>query len=122
MGGFPGIADTGRFAIGNGNCMDGVGVLVVKYKDVVVATAGRDRETTGLIGVGLQMLLVVEDYDRHLMRTGSELGSNVVVIVIIDDDGFRRSGGWKSRGSKILGFLILVPECGSKGFRKMLGD
>ncbi len=63
VGLFPGVSDTGGFAIGNSNSMDGVGVLVVKYEDVVVSTAGGNGETTGLIGVGLQVLLIVKEHD-----------------------------------------------------------
>ena len=63
VGLFPGVPDTGGFAIGNGNSMDGVGVLVVKYEDVVVSAAGGHGETTGLIGVGLQVLLIVKEQD-----------------------------------------------------------
>jgi hypothetical protein len=118
---FPGMADTGGFAIGNGNGMDGVSVLMVEDKNVVVATAGRYWETTGLVGVGLQMMLVVKEYDGNFMRTGRKLWGNVG-FVVIDDDGFegRRSRG--SRGAKIFCFLILVAKCRGKRFLKMLGD
>jgi hypothetical protein len=63
VGLFPGITDTGGFAIRNGHSMDGICVLMVKDKDIVVATAGGNGEATGLIGVGLQVLLIVKDHD-----------------------------------------------------------
>jgi hypothetical protein len=63
VGLFPGIADTGGFAIGNGDSMDGISILMVKDKDVVVSTAGGNGEATGLIGVGLQVLLIVKEHD-----------------------------------------------------------
>mgnify|MGYP000893276613 CR=1 FL=1 len=121
VGFFPGIADTGGFAIGDGNGVDRIGVLMVEDKNVVVTTAGRYRETTGLVRVGLQMMLVVKEYDGNFMRTGRQLWGNVG-FVVIDDDGFegRRSRG--SRGAKIFCFLILVAKCRGKRFLKMLGD
>jgi hypothetical protein len=63
VGLFPGIADTGGFAIRNGHSMDGICVLMVKDKNVVVATAGGNRETTSLVRVGLQVLLIVKEHD-----------------------------------------------------------
>ncbi len=66
---FPGFADTGRFAIGNGDSMDGVGVLMVQNKNVIVPTAGGHREAAGLVRVGLQVLLIVKKDDRDAMRS-----------------------------------------------------
>jgi hypothetical protein len=83
VGLFPGVADTGGFAIRNGDSMNGICVLMVKDKDIVVSTAGWNGEATGLIGVGLQVLLIVKEYDRNLMRSRFKCGGN---IIINDDD------------------------------------
>ena len=68
----PGIADARSFAIWDGNSMNGVGILMIQDKDVIVATAGGDVETTSLIRVGLQDRLIVEKCDGYLM--GARLG------------------------------------------------
>ena len=52
--GFPGVTDASGLAIGECDGMDRIGVLVVQNKDVVVATAGSDREFSCLIGVGFE--------------------------------------------------------------------
>ena len=50
---FPCVANAGGFAIGNGDSVDGVGILMVENEEIVVATAGGDVEPTSLIGIGL---------------------------------------------------------------------
>ena len=50
--GLPSVANSGSLAIWNGHCMDGVCVLMVKDKDVVVATTGWCMKFAGLIGIG----------------------------------------------------------------------
>ena len=75
---FPGISNAGCFSVGKCNCVDGVGVLVVEDKDVVIATAGGDRELAGLIRIGLQDFLVWKKHAAKMMGFGS-VGSNHVV-------------------------------------------
>ena len=120
VGLFPGIANTGGFAIGNSNSMDGVRVLVVKDKDVVVAAAGGNGEATGLIRVRLQVLLIVKEHDGDSVRAGFKGWGNVVIIVDGDDLGGSRQ--WGSRGAKIFCLLILMAETSGNRFWKMLGD
>ena len=72
MGLFPHIADAGGFAIGYGNCMDGIGVLMIENEDVIITTTGRDVETTSLIRIGFQEVLVVEERNSNKVGTGSK--------------------------------------------------
>ena len=51
VGSFPCIADAGRFSVGYGYCVDGVGVLMIKYKNIVIAAAGGNRESACLVRV-----------------------------------------------------------------------
>ena len=51
VGSFPGVANAGSLAIWNGGCMDGVGIVVIKNKDVVVSLAAWNGEVTCLVGV-----------------------------------------------------------------------
>ena len=51
MGGFPGVADASGLAIGNGDSVNRIGVMVVKNKNIIVATAGGNRKFASLIGV-----------------------------------------------------------------------
>jgi hypothetical protein len=48
---FPGVANASSFVIWDGNRVDGICVLVVQNKEVVVAATGRDREATRLVRV-----------------------------------------------------------------------
>ena len=48
---FPGIVDADGLTIRNGNHMNGVGVVVVKDKNIIVASTGRNRKAAGLIGI-----------------------------------------------------------------------
>jgi transcriptional regulator of acetoin/glycerol metabolism len=54
MGLLPCIADAGGLAIGDGNSMDGICVLMIENKDVMISTTGRDVEATSLIRIGFQ--------------------------------------------------------------------
>ena len=49
VGLLPGIADAGGLTIGKRLGMDGVGVLMIENKDVVIAPTGRDGKASGLI-------------------------------------------------------------------------
>lgn len=63
----PSIANAGSLAIGNGDSMNGVGIVVVEHKNVVVTATGRNRKAAGLIGVGLDEVLFVEEKSEELM-------------------------------------------------------
>jgi hypothetical protein len=54
VSGFPCIADAGGLSIGKSDGVNGVGVLVIQDKDVVVAAIGRDGKFACLIGVGFE--------------------------------------------------------------------
>ena len=60
VGLLPGIANASCLAIRNGNGMNGIGVLMVENKNIIIPTTGGDVETTSLIGIGLQERLIVE--------------------------------------------------------------
>ena len=52
--GLPCVTECGGFSVRNCDGVDVVGVLVVKDKQVVVATEGGNRELTCLIGIALE--------------------------------------------------------------------
>ena len=79
VGGFPGVADAGGLAIGESDGMDGVGVLVVQNKDVMVATAGRDWEFSCLIRVGFEECLLWDQRSTNLMQAGFKDGGKIDV-------------------------------------------
>ena len=58
----PGIANTGGLTIGNGYRMNCVGVVIVKQKNIIVASTGRNREAAGLIGIRLHDLRFFEEH------------------------------------------------------------
>lgn len=86
---FPGVADAGGLTIGNGHSMNRVCVLMVEDKYVVIAPTGRNREASGLIGVRLQVMVAVKEYNRNLMRTGFKRWGKVIII---DDGRLERRG------------------------------
>jgi hypothetical protein len=51
MRGFPCSANGSSLTVRNRNSVDGVGVLMVEYEDIVVATAGGSMKTTSLVGI-----------------------------------------------------------------------
>ena len=53
VGLFPCIANAGGFAVGNGDGMDGIRVLVIEHENIVIALTGGDMETTCLVRIGL---------------------------------------------------------------------
>ncbi len=60
VGLLPGLANASCLAIRNGNGMNGIGVLMIENKNMIIPTTGWDVETTSLIGIGLQKRLIVE--------------------------------------------------------------
>ena len=56
---FPGAANASGFAIWDGDSVNGIRVLVIEDKKIVVATTGRDMEATCLIGVRLEKSLMI---------------------------------------------------------------
>ena len=106
VSGLPSLADTGGLPIRNSDGVNGVIVLVVEYKNVIVTATGRDVEATSLIGIGLEKRLVGKEYDGNLMSTGRKQGSNIDVEV--RNESFRERKN--PSGTNVLGFLILVAE------------
>ena len=120
VGGFPSVADGGGFAVGNGDGVDRVCILVVQHENVIVATAGGNRKAAGLIGEGFQDRLVVEEHGAELVGAGFRGRFEIGV-----DFRWWRVDGWRqsnASGSNVPGFLILVPEGGSHRFWEMLCD
>jgi len=107
VGGFPSVADGGGFAVGNGDGVDRVCVLVVQHEHVIVATAGGNRKTAGLIGEGFQGRLVVVEHGAELVGAGLRGRFEIGV-----DFRWWRVDGWRQSttcGTNVPGFLILVP-------------
>ena len=48
---FPGFLDAGSLAVGKRKGVDGIGVVEVENKEVLIAAAGDDWKFTRLIGV-----------------------------------------------------------------------
>ena len=48
---FPRTAYAVSLAIGNGCCMDGIFIVVIEYKNIVIATAGHGWKFSGLIRI-----------------------------------------------------------------------
>jgi hypothetical protein len=67
MCGFPGVANAGAFSVRDTDSMDGVGVLMVEDEHVVVASAGRDGKQAGLIGIGLENVVLVKDSGANVV-------------------------------------------------------
>ena len=115
VSGLPSIADAGGLPIRNGDSVNGVSVLVVENKNIIVTTTGRDVKATSLVGIGLEKRLVGEEHDGNLMSAGRKQGSNI-------DVGIRGEsvGEWnRASGTNVLGLLILVAKSSSNRFRKM---
>jgi hypothetical protein len=120
MSGLPSSANGTGFAIGNRDCMDGIRVLVVEHKNIIVSGAGGDMETTGLVGIGLEESVVRKKSGTDLMRTNIENGGNIR-IVSGNIDIERENGNVRSR-SNISSFFILVAQSSRCRLGKMLGN
>ena len=46
---FPRVADASSLTIGDGLCMDRIGILMIQHKNIVIAAAGRDWESSRLV-------------------------------------------------------------------------
>ena len=79
VSGLPSIADAGGLPIRNGDGVNGVSVLVVENKNIIVTTTGRDVEATSLVGIGLEKRLVGKEHDGNLMSARRKQGSNIDV-------------------------------------------
>ena len=65
--GDPGIANASCLSVGKGNGVDGVGVLVVEDKDILIATTGDDGKLSSLIRVGFQDFFVGNEHAAEVM-------------------------------------------------------
>lgn len=72
MGGLPGRADGSSLSVGYRDSMDGIGVVVIQDKKVVVATGGRQRETASLIRIGFDERILGEEHGSHMTRARSK--------------------------------------------------
>ncbi len=107
VGLLPGIANAGGLAIRNGNGVNGIGVLMVENKNIIISTTGGDVETTSLIRIGLQEeRLMGKQQNRNLMGARLKLRGNVDVEV---------GGKNETSGTNVLSLLILMTEGSSKG-------
>jgi hypothetical protein len=119
VGLLPSIADAGSLAIGNGNRMNRIRVLMVEHEDIMVATTGRDMETTSLIGIRLEERLIGKQRNSNMVRTQGKSRSKVVVS-IGSGDGVRKRK--QPSGTKVLGLLILVTKRSGNRLRKMFAN
>jgi anti-sigma-K factor RskA len=81
VGGLPCIANSCGLAIGNGDGMDVVGILMVENEKVVVASGGRDRELACLIRVALQERLVMKKDSTDVMSARSKIWGQIEVRI-----------------------------------------
>ena len=64
---FPCIANARSLAIGSGNDVNRIGVLMIEDKNIIIPTTGGVVEMiSSLIGVGLQERLIVEEQNSNL--------------------------------------------------------
>ena len=99
--------------------MNGVGGMMIQNKDAVIASAGRDRETTGLIGMRLEQFLLVEEHDTNLVAV---VWIKLRRDIFVENSGGRSFGKRRFGGAQMLCFLILMTEDSSNRFGEMLGD
>ena len=119
VGVLPCIADAFGFAIGDGDGVDGVGILMIEDKEIIFATAGGDVEMTSLIRIGLQKRLIVEKHDSNLMGARLELRGKKAIG---GGRGERRERNNRTSGTNVFGLLILMTKCSSKGLWEMFAD
>ena len=79
VSGFPCIADAGGLSIGKGDGMNGVGVLVIQDKNVVVTTTGRDGKFACLIRVRFEKCFLGNKGSANLMGSWFKCRCNVGV-------------------------------------------
>jgi hypothetical protein len=78
---FPGIANASSFAIWDGNRVDGICVLLVQDKEIVVAATGRDMEATRLVRVRLEKCLMIKEGNANMVGAGLKRWGNVIIGV-----------------------------------------
>jgi hypothetical protein len=114
----PGVTDTGSLTIGNRYCMNGVGILMVQHKDVLITTTGRDMKASCLVRVGFEEITFVKECGTQLMGwRGKGRGK---ILESIGSRGRHSRGDGGAGGAKIFGFLILVAKCGGDGLGQVL--
>lgn len=105
--GFPGIANAGALSIGDGDSVNGIRILMVHHEDIMISATRGDREATGLVRIGLEYLLLVEQEHTQLMRARFECRSSV-------EEGVVRNNGFGR--SNTFGFLVLMAKSGGQAF------
>jgi hypothetical protein len=79
MSGEPSVTNAGNFASRDRDGMNGVGILVIHDKDVMVTATGGDRKETGLVRVRLEDCLFGDEHSANLMGAGVQWRSKVEV-------------------------------------------
>ena len=79
MGGLPGIADAGGLPIGDGDGMNGIRVMIIENKNIMVASTGRNRKLAGLIRVGFEEIAVGQERGTDVVGTGLDGRSEIDV-------------------------------------------
>ena len=64
-------------AVGYGHGVDGVCVLMIQHENIVIAAAGGNGETSGLVGVRLENCFFFEQHGTELMGAWFEGGCYV---------------------------------------------
>ena len=93
--------------------MNGVGVIVVKNKNRMIAATRRNRKSTSLIGVRFHDMIFFEKHGKNMMTGRSKQWFEVWIG--------RCEWSIRSRDfsrAQMLGFLILVTKNCSKTFKK----
>jgi hypothetical protein len=114
----PGVTDAGSLTIGNRDCMNGIGILMVQHKYVLIATTGRDMKAACLVRVGFEEVVFVKECCTQLMGWRGKGRGKIFESSGSRGRSSRGSGG--AGGAKIFGFLILVSKCGGDGFGQVL--
>jgi hypothetical protein len=100
----PGVTDSGSLTIGNRYPMNGIGILMVKHKDVLMTTTGGDMKASCLVRVGFEEITFVKERGAQLMGWRGKGRSKI--LKSIGNRGLHSRGGGGAGGAKIFGFLI----------------
>ena len=77
---FPGIANTGSLAIRDWLGMNGIGILMIHDKNIMIAATGRDGKPASLVGVGLDEFLMEKKHGADLMTLGGGKRGRKIIV------------------------------------------
>jgi hypothetical protein len=119
----PGSLNASGIAIGDGFDMDGVSVLMVEDKDVVIAATEGSRKFASLIGIIFDEFFTGKEHSAELMGArGKRRGKVVVKIKDVRQGSRRRENNRKLGRAEVFGFLILMAKGSGNTGWQMFAD